>query len=986
MRAADLLRRFVLVAAGIALAGYAVQVTHDFYAYVDHSIFVSVDDSEANIAYAIAAKGSYGFPASPVLAGQDRSRYQFNYGPWYFYLAGALSWLFGFSLTLVRSIHLWGVLAMIGMAAWWFAGRDRMAATLLFGLGILYSFEAAQWPMARPDILVSVFAVALVMAAGAGLQRLRPLAWFAAGLAATCGAFTHLIAFMLVPSACVLFVVAAALELRESADRRLAWRAVTWSLLGFAAGGIAGLVMFYGSFGFQIGVQYRFLTAYRELTASPVSASTALGHHLTYAFGYLSNAGRIGVWLAFAGAWLVPVATALFARSRLRLVCGYLLPPIVVWTGYLASSGYYTNYHQGYSLLHQVLFLWIAAALGWLTLWAARTRFPTAGALLAGVVLIALVGQTARLWQWQRSGESWKTQRIETWVAFAEYSDRVLKAIPARATAWGSIILGLEAPDRIQLVQWSDAAGLFTGMTPSARSALVPDYLVWAYPEVRDNMLSVTRGHESLLFRTSRLLGDTRMRVVSLVAGAPYGVTRTYARRAGDIAPSQSPPAISVYDPSRRRWLTRMGAPLATPFTPLSPVALNIGYEAEPPTSTPAATVAADLPADRYVLRVEVRPGAATPRRLLAATSINMVRQTIGEGGPAGDFVSYLDDDRQVFMVIDHSGGPLYVSQFDDGAGAALGPVVAFPIIGLLDPAEQPKQTQDLPKLAAWTTVPGVTARPDGAGVRVTGDNTAGGYQLVSPRVAAFENNRVTVRMPLRVERGRVCAGVLNGSTALWLVPPDTVRAELSFTVDATQGFHVVLANCNSAAGGAASEFIVWEGDYFDDPIGTTYADRLVAAALYPAASADAERAGPEVRTVPTGLVVTKGAVDGPVEPLLPADLDYRAPVVNYANGTWSLEGTADGAFTYALQSKPRRLEAGSRLLISGRVAHGGMTVGLLKDNQWAAQINVTDPGDFTVVIAPPGRGTYTIVIAHNLPKSLETSIAVTRFGMLPPK
>ena len=112
----------------VALAIYAARITHDFYTHVDRAVYAAVDDGEANIAYELASHGRYAFPASPVLEGLSRMRGQFNYGPWYFYLAGGLIWLFGYSLTLVRSIHLFVVLIAVAAGIGWFRGRGGVAA------------------------------------------------------------------------------------------------------------------------------------------------------------------------------------------------------------------------------------------------------------------------------------------------------------------------------------------------------------------------------------------------------------------------------------------------------------------------------------------------------------------------------------------------------------------------------------------------------------------------------------------------------------------------------------------------------------------------------------------------------------------------------------------------------------------------------------------------------------------------------------------
>ena len=64
----------------------------------------------------------------------------------------------------------------------------------------------------------------------------------------------------------------------------------------------------------------------------------------------------------------------------------------------------------------------------------------------------------------------------------------VLAPLPERATAWGTVFFGLEAPDRLQLVQSSDATALMPKIPPAQRAALAPDYLVLGYPELRDSV------------------------------------------------------------------------------------------------------------------------------------------------------------------------------------------------------------------------------------------------------------------------------------------------------------------------------------------------------------------------------------------------------------------------------------------------------------------------------------------------------------------
>ena len=84
-----LLRALVVAALWVSVGAYAVHVGHDFFHHVDRAVWVTTDDGEASIAYALAQHGRYAFLPSPLLENMPRLHGQFNYGPWYFYLAAA---------------------------------------------------------------------------------------------------------------------------------------------------------------------------------------------------------------------------------------------------------------------------------------------------------------------------------------------------------------------------------------------------------------------------------------------------------------------------------------------------------------------------------------------------------------------------------------------------------------------------------------------------------------------------------------------------------------------------------------------------------------------------------------------------------------------------------------------------------------------------------------------------------------------------------
>ena len=547
----------VSLALCMVVVTYAALVTHDFYQNANHWVFLSVDDGLANEAYALASQGRYGFLSSPELSGIARHHGEVSYGPWYFYLAAGLIWLFGYSLTLVRSIHLWVIVGSVAAACAWFRGPGRAQAATTFGLIILSAFATNQWPMVRPDSLVSLFAIALIVCAGLGLTRGGARYWFGAGLAASCGAFTHLIAWSLVASSIVLFAVGAARYWSVAGDRAMARRELLGWFAAFATGGLLGALMFYWSFGFRFGDQLQLFAAYRQLVASNDSYSTTIWRHLFIAFRYLSENWQRPVAATIVAAWAAVALARLLTRDSRSLIYGYVLPPITIWTGYIISNGWYTNQHKGYAILHEMMMAWVLASLVWIAIALSRRRAPWASTALALIISLPLLAQGVRVIDGHLEAAAARSAFSARWVPIDDYVDHVLSRIPVRSTAWGSVMYGIETPDRVQLIQVGDAFHAIYRVDPSRRAALAPDYLLWGYPEERDSTLAVLSGGDSLLDKLTRLTEGARYRVASFVVAPPYGVTRVYAKTesAGEITS-----ALPRHQPLRRR-LTTLGEP-----------------------------------------------------------------------------------------------------------------------------------------------------------------------------------------------------------------------------------------------------------------------------------------------------------------------------------------------------------------------------------------------------------------------------------------
>jgi hypothetical protein len=54
--------------------------------------------------------------------------------------------------------------------------------------------------------------------------------------------------------------------------------------------------------------------------------------------------------------------------------------------------------------------------------------------------------------------------------------------------------------------------------------------------------------------------------------------------------------------------------------------------------------------------------------------------------------------------------------------------------------------------------------------------------------------------------------------------------------------------------------------------------------------------------------------------------------------------------------------------VVVGELRRGGLTIGLLREDRWVGNVNVTSPGWFAAVIQVPEAGDYAAVLANNLP------------------
>jgi hypothetical protein len=810
-------RRLALIAVWIPVVLYALLVSRQFFHTANSAIYLSADDGVANISYALATEGRYGFLSSPVLAGMARHDGLFSYGPYYFYLGAAFIWMFGYSLVVLRSIHLVAMLGVAAAGGLWFRRVNAGSLGALFAVGVLMAFERGQWPMVRPDSLVSVFGVGFVIAAGAAIRSGQARYWFLAGLAASCGAFTHLVAWALVPAAALTLVVGYIADARDHEGR---WRrpALLGPLVAVAAGGVLGTLGFYASFGFRITDQMAFLTDYQQYTGSMSGLSdpggsfeALIARHFDQAYWYLPYPMAYAVWATAVAAPAMVVLLAVAApASQRRPALAVMGPPTVLWLVYFASLGVYNNFHAGYAVLNQILWLWNSAALVAVTVglagrWPVWQRIARAGLWLATLV----VGVGMLTFFAQRT--DYRALAAATMTPIDQYVDHVLDVLPARARAWGTVELGIEHPGRVQLVQFWDGIKVLEVLEPDRRPRLSPDYLVWGHVENGINtgaVLSASGTARLSADDKARLVGPFRLAeafpaarytLMSLTAGSPYGVTRVYAWTNG--APNLDRPWVNVYDAVNRRWNRGLGPPqkLATVKAPSATVTIGSA-----PERMAVQTLQGELAPGTYLLRIALAPGLpADQAAIFVASATPALRVNIMEPTAGTDVSPWFAGEASAYLVYEHPGGLVYVSQFGTST-EAMTSVEASPVVALPNYAGVRRETPPEHAIPArqWSaSFPEIAVTPGAAAsqVVVTGNSTLYGYQAYGPRIAVTPWQRMRLRVPITVTAGRGCLGVLDETELRWLLAPDRLLPEYEFLVNDSHTVKPVLADCSGS-------------------------------------------------------------------------------------------------------------------------------------------------------------------------------------------
>lgn len=121
-----------------------------------------------------------------------------------------------------------------------------------------------------------------------------------------------------------------------------------------------------------------------------------------------------------------------------------------------------------------------------------------------------------------------------------------------------------------------------------------------------------------------------------------------------------------------------------------------------------------------------------------------------------------------------------------------------------------------------------------------------------------------------------------------------------------------------------------------------------------------------------------------------PSDVLKVSPTFTMNGLTWTAKGIGGvggrGPLLYLVEMKPRRLLKGTTFVAEGTIEKGGVTFGMVSNDQWAVQLHVVQTGDFSVVIKIPEDGDYKVIMANNLRgMSLENRVSIAKVGLVAP-
>jgi hypothetical protein len=667
------------------------------------------DDWMSYLAFNLATEGRFGDLMHPInfTNSELRTRDWYYYGHAFTLVGAGLTWLFGESVALQRAIHPIGIVAVATMAFFAFKKISVAAWGLLALLLFIYYFRS-HWPQARPDIMVSVFGAAFILAGARAVATDRASWWMLTGLFAGMAATSHFIAGSVVV-ACALLWVVARLAPHEQLD--LPARRHLTSFLSVVTGGVVALLFYLSLANFRITAILTDVLVYPSLVAANNPQKHAgILHH----FDLFGRHMHMYWWstpvpeiLFFSGGAMIALILVLWSmlpyfRSSYKLnVLSFLAPPLLTMVCYHALSfTLYPNVFSGYGWFSHVLIIWTACASLAILIYlvgalAARSRRPSLSFMpeaIAAVVIAYALFSTAL--SSLKAQPYWVSATAGN-VSIASYVDHVVEYLPARTRAWGGQIFGSRRSKGIDLLDFYNGPYLIDSFVPEARPALAPDYLLIGSPELRYILQSYIRYRFSPLPRRQRInwslfsqgflipryLPTVSFELTAIVSAPPYGITRIYRRRTPEYRQEgDGKVQFAINTDGSGHWSRSAGQPLA-----VQPSAASMTATLNDPTLPDGGKILfnggrqIELPKGVFLAELSLRDVASGVWGIIVASDVANL-------APA-DFARvsispYFHSSRKTSLIIQQAkAGPVFIGQLDDNAGAAFDIESVRPII-----------------------------------------------------------------------------------------------------------------------------------------------------------------------------------------------------------------------------------------------------------------------------------------------------------------
>lgn len=794
--------------------------------FINKGPLLNVDDSIPNVAVALAEHGRYGFLSSPTqgLHEVDRTHAFFNYGPLYFYFAAALTWLMGPSLVMYRMMHPLGLVGIV-LASLFALKRFSLVGPALFAVAIFDIYLQSHWPIARPDIMVSVCVALMLIFAGHAVERGDQLSWFAAGFFACSAVTTHQIAAVLVPVTGVIWLWSVAAEWRDRTAEF--WRRAGTSFLAVVLGGGAGAFLYLAAIDFRVRDLWDLGHAGITLYSRPYLE--VLNSHLYYAWSSLNRTSFLLLKIGFWGAALLSLVGCFLPALWRRRVLAYVMPPVLVSGCYQLSLGFYGNNHSGYVILSQVATIWAIASLASLAIFWIRERFGRWGERVEMVALVAtsLVMVKADV-TWAKRPSTWEIEAAGN-ADINDYIREVESPLPEGAAAWGSLFFGLDAGDRTDLVQFGQMYRVVEDFRVDRRSKIAPDYLVLSSYEIDTDFVRCVGGADTYIENFTKLFPGIHYQPVHLAYAPPYGVTQEYRRvLENDLEGAKTEPSVAVNDGASRQWSTQLSAPWEVTFAPADSVTVNVAEYSIEIERKALRSLVANLPAGFFLIEVGIDRNDSGRVGFLAATPGRYFYWHGGWTNFAVPATPYLPGEKNGFLLVDHLGGPLYVSRFEYASTSQAPPVshdlrktapssiralgsstsriggdqsygVRIVSVRRVSPlADESGRIQpvSVPAWTQWTRQdPNINAVSEvGDLLRLLGSVKSGAWLLQSPPIAVPMHQLFALTVPNEPASGALAIGVL-GSDGNWLAPPTLMPRRVAFDTRNSTRVSIVITN-----------------------------------------------------------------------------------------------------------------------------------------------------------------------------------------------